>query len=490
MEEVETTTTPTAAAASTTTNPNATTSGTSSTIYKNRSVQFSITDVDTDDAAIKTPQAEASSTAAFNTLCPPPDPPPVSLFSKATVHESEAETRLLQALDQERAKFQQKQQQNIKKNQKGRNTRTSFVVFPDNLPSTPLPTIDTEMIEEDVPEDEGVQQLQKQQPVVDTSVRASGMSTMAAGNSSSSSLGATHPSGLERMTTTTTKTTSTITKSTRVSSLTSATIYLEALHKEGEDERQQKQKQPNHHRQALSDPLGNLEQRDDAKVGVVTGETPATDRIVQMAPILQAAATVFQSKFHPQEEQTKEEKDIAPSIGWDPSTNSPNLKNDSGTQHQQQEEDIDITPSHLPPSQSFVAAAQYENKDLDPSESSSSWVPQGSHEQDAIGSSGGDDDDNNNKKKNNHPDPENNKNPPPHPLLGRPAQSLSHGMKQAIDSTVQEWSSLHDFLRPKKSRIRQELGLLCGTLMAPCLVVSIILFHAVGNPPVRLVFVD
>ena len=129
-------------------------------------------------------------------------------------------------------------------------------------------------------------------------------------------------------------------------------------------------------------------------------ETPAMDQIVQMAPIRQAAATVFQSKFHPQEEQAKEEKDIAPSIHWDPTMNAPNLMNESKTQHQQQEEGIDMMPSYLPPSQSFVVAAQYENKDLYPSVSSSSWVPQGSNEPDVIGSSGGgDDDDNNNKKR-------------------------------------------------------------------------------------------
>ena len=110
-------------------------------------------------------------------------------------------------------------------------------------------------------------------------------------------------------------------------------------------------------------------------------------------------ATVFQSKFHPQEEQAKEEKDIAPSIHWDPTMNAPNLTNISRMQHQQQEEDNDMTPSYLPPLQSFVVAAQYEKKDLDPSESSSSWVLQGSDEPDMIGSTGGSNDSNNNNKK-------------------------------------------------------------------------------------------
>ena len=79
--------------------------------------------------------------------------------------------------------------------------------------------------------------------------------------------------------------------------------------------------------------------------------------------------------------------------------NALNLTSKCGTQHQQQEEDIDMTPSYLPPSQSFVVAAQYENKDLDPSESWLSWVLQGSDKPDAIGSSSGGDDDDNNKKK-------------------------------------------------------------------------------------------
>ena len=100
-----------------------------------------------------------------------------------------------------------------------------------------------------------------------------------------------------------------------------------------------------------------------------------------------------------QEEQAKEEKDIAPSICWDPTMNAPNLKNKSGTQHQQQEEDIDMMPLYLHPLQSFVVAAQYENRDLDPSEYWLSWVLQGIDESDAIGSSGGGDNDNNNNKK-------------------------------------------------------------------------------------------
>ena len=94
---------------------------------------------------------------------------------------------------------------------------------------------------------------------------------------------------------------------------------------------------------------------------------------------------------------SKKEKDIVPSRHWDPAMNAPNLMNESGTQHQQQKEDIDMTPSYLPHSQSFVATAQYENMDLDLSESSSSWVMQGSDKPDAIGSSG-DDNDNNNTK--------------------------------------------------------------------------------------------
>ena len=36
-----------------------------------RSVQFSIMDVDTNNATIKMPQPATSTTAAFNTFCPP-----------------------------------------------------------------------------------------------------------------------------------------------------------------------------------------------------------------------------------------------------------------------------------------------------------------------------------------------------------------------------------------------------------------------------------
>ena len=363
------------------------------------------------------------------------------LLSQATQHETEAETRLLQALDVER------QQQQGSPNKSKTKKANPPPVFPDNLPSTALPVVQDY---EDDPE---------------------------RSESSSSSL-------WNSPTATTTPQSQPKQRST-IASLARTTHYLQALHQETRQPPSDhppttttNPSNPNPNTTTTSAPSTPPPQRHKLNRHDVDQlvEASSADRMVHVGTLLHAAATLGtrvrrRPPTPPTPEEEEEEATHAPTPhhggGGSPSViipeppthiteegdNDPEREGVGGNRNasssipsfQRQGTSMDLDEPLVP-------------NDNDPSHSSSNAAP---HRSGAAGR-----------------------------VWHALPQAVTNRLSRTMEVTEQERSSFADFFRPKQAVVQKELAVTTMVVMGPCLVIALLLFYAADNPPVRIVVLE